>query len=839
MRFLYYSFLALFSLGMLGLMVTIGIAVYGISYFGRDLPDHNTLKSYDPPVVTRVYAGDGRLMEEYAEEKRVFVPIAAIPDRVKHAFIAAEDKNFYNHQGVDYVAIARAMLKNLKNPNRRPEGASTITQQVAKNFFLTNEVSYTRKIREAIMAYRLEKAMGKDRILELYLNEIFLGQRSYGVAAAALNYFNKSLEELSIEEAAYLASLPKAPNNYHPVRNHDAALVRRNHVINRMLEDGYIMQAEAEIAQAKPLQMTQRKAAEIVEAPYFAEEVRRELQSHYGEEALYKEGLAVRTSANPNLQAIAARSLRNGLIAFDRRKGWRGPVGQLERLTGWEEGLRSFRRPASMLPAWELGVALDAKTLATASIREFSLSDDDIKWTESKPLKAGDVVMIEWTGEKKDIPALRQIPKINGALIAMDPHTGRVLAMQGGWDFNDSSFNRATQAKRQPGSAFKPFIYLAALDKGFTPATLVLDAPFVIDQGPGLPKWRPKNYNNEFYGPTPIRVGVEKSRNLMTVRLADFIGMDAVVDYATKFGVVESMPKNLAGALGSGETTLLNLTTAYAMLVNGGKKVTPTFIDRIQDRRGKTIFSHDKRICPNCGPLLQWQSQETPVVTDNTPQVGDPRTTYQMVSILEGVVQRGTATRLKDMNRPLAGKTGTTNESKDAWFIGFSPDLVVGVFVGYDEPKPLGNKETGASVAVPVFKEFMTDALKEAPIIPFRVPPGVRHVQINAETGARAKPGDKKVIWEAFVAGTEPTDKIYILDGAGVNLMSSYQRDIPLPDDVDTEIMSDSEILSPYTTRNTAGMPGPSIDTTSIAPASGPYTAPPPASVMTGTGGLY
>lgn len=839
MRFLYYTFLTLFSLGILGVMAGVGIGIYAISYYGRDLPDYSALKSYDPPVLTRVYAGDGRLMEEYAEEKRVFVPIDKIPDLVKHAYIAAEDKNFYTHSGIDYTGIARAALKNLRNPGRRPEGASTITQQVAKNFLLSNEVSYIRKIREAILAFRMEKAMGKARLLELYLNEIFLGQRSYGVAAAALSYFNKSLEELTIEEVAYLAALPKAPNNYHPVRNHDAALERRNYVISRMESDGYIAEAEAEIARAKPLVTATRKEAETVAAPYFAEEVRRELSARYGEDGLYKGGLAVRTSADPHLQKIAETALRDGLVAFDRRRGWRGPVTHWDDVSGWQGKLKDLERPAAALRHWHLAVALGETSLGLDDGRTVTLSADDVKWLSPKKLSAGDVVLVEMTGDKKDQPVLRQVPKINGALVAIDPHTGRVLAMQGGWSFAESSFNRVTQAKRQSGSAFKPFVYLAALDKGFTPATLVLDAPIVLDQGPGLPKWRPKNYSREYYGPTPIRVGVEKSRNLMTVRLADYIGIDSIAEYAEKFGITDHMRRHLANALGADETTVIDLTTAYAMLVNGGKKITPTFIDRIQDRQGKTIFTHDTRKCTNCGPLLEWQDQPTPVIADSREQISDPRTAYQMVSILEGVVERGTATRLKSLGRPLAGKTGTTNDSKDAWFIGFSPDLVVGVYVGYDEPKQLGARETGASVALPIFRDFMEQALKDAPIIPFRVPAGIRQVQINAENGARARPGDRRVIWEAFLAGTEPTDKIYVLDGSGISLMSSYRRDIPLPDGVDTEAdMSDQEILSPYTTPYSGAMPG----TAPIGPPANDstYTHPTPAQpVMTGTGGLY
>ncbi len=796
MRFLWYSFLVLFSLGMLGLMAAAGGAVYVISYHSRDLPDYSQLKDYKPPVVTRVYAGDGRLMAEFAEQKRVFVPVEEIPDIVKQAFIAAEDQNFYSHPGVDYFAIARAAVSNFQNlgTGRRPEGASTITQQVAKNFLLTNEVSLSRKIREAILAFRMERAMSKDRLLELYLNEIYLGERSYGVAAAALNYFNKSLEELEIHEAAYLAALPKAPNNYHPVHDHRAATDRRNWVITRMTEDGHIAPAQADLARAKPLQMIRRADMNIVDAPYFIEDVRRQLIAQYGDEVLYGGGLAVRTSIDPRLQEIAARVLREGLTAYDKRHGWRGPLENWDTLDDWNARLRRYERPGSMAPDWQLAVVLstthDEAVIGFADRSRGTLKREYLSWARKAlpnnrvgpdvtsvrdVLRSGDVIMVDTvtleSGE--EVYGLRQIPLINGALVAMDPHTGRVLAMAGGWSYEDSEFNRATQAWRQPGSAFKPFVYLAALDKGFTPATLVLDAPFVIDQGPGLPKWRPSNYSNEFYGPTPIRVGIEKSRNLMTVRLADYVGMESIADYVARFGVMDDMQPHLANSLGAGETTLLRLTTGYAQFVNGGKEIAPTLIDRIQDRRGQTIFSRDSRPCENCGPLIEWADQPVPDVPDMREQLADPRKAYQIVSMLEGVVQRGTGVRIRALNRPLAGKTGTTNESKDVWFIGFSPDLAVGVFAGFDEPRPLGRKETGSSVAVPIFRDFMDEALADTPAMPFRVPRGVRQVQINAETGTRARIGDSKVIWEAFLTGTEPTDKIYILDGNGISLMSN------------------------------------------------------------------
>ncbi len=786
MRALRTVFLALLSIGILGLVAAVGGVVWAIGYYGRDLPDYSQLKDYDPPLVSRLYAGDGRLLAEYAEERRVFVPVDVIPDLVKNAFIAAEDENFRRHHGVDYYAIARASVSNVKNilHDRRLEGASTITQQVAKNFLLSNEVSFTRKIREAILAFRMEKSLSKDKILELYLNEIYLGGGSYGVAAAALNYFNKALGELDIEEAAYLAALPKAPNNYNPAKNHDKALARRNWVIDQMAVNGFIAPAQAQIAKAKPLLVTEKRTADAVDAPYFAEEVRRELQERYGTKGVYEGGLAVRTSVDPRLQDIALHALRDGIESYDHRHGWRGPVAHLKALLDWEIALPRIAPPKGKLSDWELAAVLSLKPesaeIGFAGGRKGLLPLEQMKWarrtdtsTAADILKKGDVILVQPITPENNTYALRQIPKIQGALLALDPHTGRVLAMQGGWMYEDSEYNRATQAWRQPGSAFKPFIYLAALDKGFTPATLILDAPFVMEQRPGV-QWAPTNYTGEFYGPTPLRVGIEKSRNLMTVRLADYLGMKTVAEYAERFGVVKTMPPYLSAALGAVETTLLRLTTGYAQILNGGRKITPTFIDRIQDRRGKTVFTHDRRACPNCGGLMDWQGQAVPEIPDDREQIGDPRTAYQMVSIMEGVIQRGTATRLKDLPWPGAGKTGTTNESKDTWFVGFTPDLVVGVFMGFDDPQSLGKKETGASVAAPVFKDFMEAALKEIPPMPFRIPPGMRQVQINADTGARAKPGNPHVLWESFVAGTEPNGPFStLLSDQGLSAASS------------------------------------------------------------------
>jgi penicillin-binding protein 1A len=782
MKWVYRSILALFSLGFLGLIGSVGIVAFAIHHYGQDLPDYKQLQKYEPSIVTRIYAGDGGLLAEYASEKRIFIPIQKVPDLVKQAFISAEDQNFYNHNGVDLYAIARAMVTNLRNAGsgRRLIGASTITQQVAKNFLLTNEVSYERKIKEAILAMRMERALTKDQLLELYLNEIFLGQRAYGVAAAAQIYFNKSLSELTIDEAAYLAALPKAPNNYHPTRRKDAAVARRNWVIDRMLDDGYITVEEARSAQDKPLETEQRIARDNLEADFFAEEVRRILKDKYGQDSLYQGGLSVRSSINPELQQIAVQSLRDGLSAYDKRHGWRGPVASLKSMEDWASDLQKIAIPEGMLESWRMGVVIDVqKTTATIGFNQDekqTLTLDGVRWARkclqdcyalgpevinmSQVIKEGDVILVEEitkqseTKKSKEL-ILRQIPKVQGAIIAIDPHTGRVLAMQGGWTQSASSFNRATQAKRQPGSAFKPFVYLSALENGYTPSTLVLDAPFVHEQAPG-DFWRPTNYSNKYYGPSTLRMGIEKSRNLMTVRLADNIGMEKIIANAKKFGIADNMKPFLSFSLGADETTLLRLTAAYGMLVNGGKKIEPTFIDRIQDRYGKTVFSYDKRPCANCGDLIRWDGQPTPLPTDTREQIVDDKIAYQIVSIMEGVVERGTARKLKSLGRPLAGKTGTTNKSKDTWFVGFSPDLVVGVFVGFDDPKSLGKRETGSSVAAPIWGDFMKQALKDDPATPFRVPPGIKNVRVNLKTGRLASAGDKDVIWEAFIKGTEP-----------------------------------------------------------------------------------
>lgn len=800
--------LALVGFIFLAGLVGAGGVIFVFWNFGRDLPDYQQLAVYEPPVMTRVHAGDGRLLGEYATEKRVFVPIRAMPKRIINAVLAAEDKNFYSHAGVDFLSVVRAALQNVKNygSGRRPVGASTITQQVAKNFLLTNEVSISRKAKEAILAFRIERAFTKDRILELYLNEIYLGQGSYGMAAAALDYFNKPLDQLSISEAAFLAALPKAPNNYNPVRNPVAAKDRRDWVIARMAEDGFISEEEKIEAQAEDLTVRHRAPTEYVTADDFAEEVRRELAEKFGETRLYEGGLSVHTTLDPRLQEIAIKALRTGLMTYDRRHGWKGPLARIKPsseiksdnssdVVGYFAAKLAAMEEPKGAGEWKLSVVIalnsdEAKILikggesGVVPLREMKWARQWVKGeylgkVVQKPedvLDIGDVVLVEpvkefSTGqgnERKTVSypkmtfALRQIPEIEGSLVALDPHTGRVLAMVGGFDYNKSQFNRATQAKRQPGSAFKPFVYLAALDSGFTPSTLILDAPFVIDQGPGLPKWRPANYTNQFYGPSTMRLGLEKSRNLMTVRLAETVGMEKIVQYAEIFGIAKGLPDQLSVALGAGETTLLDLTNAYAMLVNGGKKLTPTFIDRIQNRDGQTIFRHDAHECVGC-LALSWTDQDVPQIADNREQISDPTSAYQMVSMLEGVVQRGTGRSISVVGKPLAGKTGTTNDSNDAWFLGFSPDLAVGVFTGFDEPRSLGPSEQGASVAAPIFRDFMAEALKNSPEIPFRIPPGIRMVRVNASSGLPALPGEKNVIWEAFKNGTIPTQQSKVL----------------------------------------------------------------------------
>ena len=770
--------LALFASLLILAIVGGGGALYVLHRYGSDLPDYRHLADYQPPTVTRMHAADGRLMAEYAHEKRIFVPIEAIPKRLIQAFLSAEDKNFYRHPGVDPLGILRAVLTNLRHfyDDRRPVGASTITQQVAKNFLLSNEVSLQRKVKEAILAFRIEQAFTKDQILELYLNQIYLGVGSYGVAAAALNYFDKSLDELTIAEAAFLAGLPKAPSWYHPVRQAEAARTRRDWVIGRMLDVGFISAEDAALAAAEPLVMQRRAPTETVTAEYFTEEVRRELVEAHGENFLYQGGLSIRTTMAPSLQAMADRALRDGLTAYDRRHGWRGPETRLASMEAWPGQLIELDH-SNGIERWQLAVVLevaaDGARLGLEDGSEGDLPLTELTWARAaledgvgpaitaadQVVQPGDVIWVEaLEGEQGEPPryALRQPPEVEGAVVALDPHTGRVLAMTGGFSFRRSVFNRATQALRQPGSALKPFVYLAGLESGLTPSSILLDAPIVVDQGPGLGKWKPVNYSGHFYGPSTLRLGIEKSRNLMTVRLAQTTGMDRVVDMAHRFGIDGGMGRNLASALGSGEVDLLSLTSAYATLVNGGRRLEPALIERIQDRHGRTVLRRDDRPCPDCAEVA-WEAQPTPVLLEQREQVIPAARAYQMVNLLQGVVDRGTGVRARDLGKPVAGKTGTSNDSRDAWFLGFTPDLVVGVYIGYDQPKSLGAREQGASAALPVFIDMMTGALADQPATPFRVPAGVRLVRVDAETGLLPGPDTETVILEAFLPGSEPT----------------------------------------------------------------------------------
>lgn len=760
---------SLLSTVMFFAVIVIVIVITSLFEYSSMLPDYRQLAKYEPKVTTRLYAGDGQLLMEYASEKRFFVPINKIPERVKQAFIAAEDKNFYNHSGLDYQGIVRAALGNVVGlfAGKRPSGASTITQQVAKNFLLTPEVSYKRKIKEALLAFRIEDAFSKDHILELYLNEIYLGNRSYGVASAALNYFGKPLDELSIEEVAYLAALPKGPNNYHPKKHLERALTRRNWVIDRMTEEGYITAEEAATAKEKSLTTIDRNNEFVKDAQYFSEEVRRHVTKDFGEDALYEGGLIIRTTVDPKLQEIATKSFRNQLLAYDKRHGWRGTETKIDFNDEWQENFKKAELPKGAEDNWQKAVVTEVNdksadiyiseeekgqiNLSSLSWARKPLKDQAIGAAPTKVsevLNKGDVIYVTPAKNKGEYE-LQQVPNVEGGMIVMDPHTGKVLALVGGFDFSRSQFNRATQALRQTGSAFKPFVYLAALDNGYSPTDLILDAPFVLDQGEGLPKWKPKNYSTNFYGLTTLRQGIEKSRNLMTVRLAQDIGMKKVSEYAAKFGINNNLPELLSMSLGAGETHLIDMATGYSMIVNGGKRINPYFVEMIQDRNGKAIYRHYGDDCVDCN-YLSWQNQSIPQLTDKREQIVDPLSAYQMTSIMEGVAIRGTAAKLRGLGYHLGGKTGTTNENKESWFVGFTPDMVVATYVGFDEPRILGRRETGATVALPVFYDFMHEALKGRADIPFRSPRGIKLVRVNYQNGRPATPQDKSVIVEAL-----------------------------------------------------------------------------------------
>ncbi|TCZ57862.1 penicillin-binding protein 1A [Roseicella aquatilis] len=768
-------------LSLLSILLVGGVLVGGIAAFGAyrtilaDLPDYRWLADYQPPQMSRIYASDSKLMAELATERRVFMPIEAIPKRVQAAFVSAEDQRFWEHHGVDPMGILRAAITNIEQygTGRRMGGASTITQQVAKNMLVGAERSLMRKAREAILALRIEEALPKERILELYLNEIFLGYQAYGVAAAAQAYFNKSLDELTVGETAFLGALPKAPNNYNPLRYPDAARARRDWVLDRMAEDGAITAEDAAAGKAEPIVPRLLRRPEVVQVgQYFTEDVRRELISRFGPEQTAGGGLVVRTSLEPVFQGTAERILRDALMAFDRRRGgWRGPVARISaRSADWMPQLEAVQRPGGLLPGWKLAVVLELKggearlgwverpdPRAPSQPRLGTLGMDGIAWRRKQAegrftgpvgslrdaVAVGDVVAVEPTG-RGDRLALRQVPEIEGAIVALDPGTGRVLAMVGGWSFEKSQFNRASQAMRQPGSAFKPFVYLPALEAGVPPTQRFLDGPIEVMTAQGL--WRPSNYNEGSYnGYVSIRTALQKSLNLVTIRVAQEVGMAKVSETVARFGVIDAMPKYLAMALGSGETTALRMAAAYGSFASGGRKVTPTLIDSVQDRRGKVIWRSDARGCEGCdaaGP-----EAGPPQLVDARPQVTDPIAAYQMTNILTGVVQRGTGIAAgKGLGRPIAGKTGTTNDYQDNWFVGYTPDIVVAVWLGYDDPRSLGKDETGGHNAAPIFHDVLEAALKDSPPVPFRAPPGVALVRMQ---------DGKDTIMEAFRPGTE------------------------------------------------------------------------------------
>ncbi len=727
-------------------------------YFSIGLPDYKKLSNYQPPISSRVYSHDGKLIAEYALEKRLFIPYESIPKKVINSFLSAEDKNFFNHPGVDAKGIIRALIKNLKNiaGNKRLEGASTITQQVAKNFLLTNEVSLNRKIKEAILAFRIERAYSKERILELYLNQIYLGQGTYGIAAASLEYFDKSVKDLDYIEAALLAALPKAPSKYDPFRFPDVAKFRRNLVLKNLENNSYISKKQLDDFKKIEIKLKRRKIEIVNEANSYTEEVRRSIKEKYGFKKLYSEGLSIRTPLDINYQTQAIHSLRKGIEAYDKRQGWRGVLTNKFKDNKWKKKLKEFKidptlnwKKAEVLEINESGI--NFKTLE--GIKGKILSQK-ISWiTKNKKtnldfFNIGDIILVK---KENDIWNLKQYPKVNGGIVVIDPYNGNIKALVGGFNFKSSEFNRVTQAKRQPGSAFKPIVYAAALENGYSPNSIVLDAPFVESQGIGLKNWKPENYGKKFYGPSTLRKGIEYSRNLMTVRIAKTLGLNKILELSNKLEIYEDIPELLSVSLGAAETSLLNLTSAYSSFVNGGKKIKPNLISRIQDRRGKTIFKLENKKCVGCDKFLN-ESKKFPSIKYENDRIFSQETAYQMTSILEGVVKRGTGKKLRDLKVPLAGKTGTTNNNYDAWFIGFNSNLVIGVYVGFDNPKSLGKFETGSKVALPIFKDFVKNALFLEDFKEFKIPQGIYLTSLDYDSGLKSSLGEKNTIIEALKA---------------------------------------------------------------------------------------
>ena len=727
-------------------------------YFSVGLPDYKKLSNYQPPISSRVYSEDNKLIAEYALEKRLFIPYDSIPEKVVNAFLSAEDKNFFSHPGVDAKGILRAVIKNIKNisQNKRLEGASTITQQVAKNFLLTNEVSLRRKVKEAILAFRIERAYTKERILELYLNQIYLGQGTYGIAAASLEYFDKSVKELNYSEAALLAALPKAPSKYNPYKYPKVAKFRRNLVLENLEENKFLSKKQLNKFKNSKLNLKQRKIEIVNEANSYTEEVRRTVKNIYGFEKLYSQGLSISTPLNINFQIQALKSLRKGIEEYDRRRGWRGPITNKVKNKNWDKLISNLKIDPTL--NWDIAeiTSLTENKINFKLINKKNIDGKifpkNYKWTirNKKSLEKvheqGDLIFVK---RANDIWSIKQYPKVNGGIVVLDPFTGNVLALVGGFNFKTSEFNRVTQAKRQPGSAFKPIVYAAALENGFAPNSIILDAPFVESQGVGLKNWKPENYGKKFYGPSTLRKGIEYSRNLMTVRIAKILGLQEILNLSKKLNIYDEIPELLSMSLGAAETTLINLTSAYAPFVNGGEKIEPKLISRIQDRRGKTIFKPKERKCTGCDKFIN-EEIELPKIESNNQKVISKETAYQMTSILQGAVQRGTAKKLKSLKVPLAGKTGTTNDNYDAWFIGFSSNLVIGVYVGYDNPKTLGKYETGSKAALPIFKDFVEKTLYKEDFKEFSIPENIYLTSLNYDTGLKSIAGEKNVIIEAL-----------------------------------------------------------------------------------------
>ncbi len=732
--------------------------------YSNKLPDYKYLKNYKPPVSSKLYSGNGVLVSDFSSEKRIFVPYSAISQTVINAFLSAEDKNFFDHPGVDAKGVVRAIKNNIFNLlySKRLEGASTITQQVAKNFLLTNEVSIDRKIKEAILAFRIERVLSKKRILELYLNQIYLGEGSYGIASASLRYFNKPISELNYGEAALLAALPKAPSKYNPYKNKELAKFRRNLVLNNLLDNGFIDQKQHSKLINSKIKLQKRKRIYLEDSRYYVEDVRKDVIDKYGYDKVYKQGFNIKTPLDLELQKIATQSLRNGLQEFDKRKGWRGPLSNIKKYKNWKKDLKDLNLEKSL--GWELAVVTRIDkfetVIKTQNDDNGTINFNDIDWTRKefkKLFKIGDIIYVKKLSDGNY--SLKQLPRANGGIVVMDPYSGRVLALSGGFSFKQSEFNRVSQAKRQPGSAFKPFIYALALENNFLPTTLVLDAPIVLDQGNDLKMWKPENYGKKFYGPSTLRTGIEKSRNLMTVRIAQELGIDKIINFSKKLNIYENPDELMSVSLGSAETTLLKITSAYCSFLNGGKLVNPILIDRIQDSEGKTIFNNEKRFCENCD-LISYDGTSNPIIKNKYQQIFSPQTAYQITSMLKGVIERGTGKGLKELKLELAGKTGTTNKNTDTWFIGFTSNLVVGVYIGYDNPRSLGKFETGSKTAMPVFKEFIKKTANTFNARPFKVADNINMMVIDAKTGKKANPKTKLAIIESFKKNDNKLDNI-------------------------------------------------------------------------------